>query len=51
MSNIWSKIYPDDQVKILFMLYCELDQAQQKILGSGDSLNETIYDESKNKYK
>ena len=32
MSNIWSKIHPDDQVKILFMLYCELEQEQQENL-------------------
>ena len=53
LSNIWSKIHPDDQIKIIFMFYCELEQGQQEDLFAflGDSLNETIYEESKNKCK
>ena len=53
LSNIWSKIHPDDQVKIIFMLYCELEQDQQENMFAflGDSLNATIYDESKKNCK
>ena len=42
LSNIWSKIHQDDQIKIIFMFYCELENLFAFL---GDSLNETVYQE------
>ena len=49
LSNIWSKIDNDDQIKMLFLHYSELEFEQQVNLFAflGNSLNQTFFEESK----
>ena len=45
LSIIWSKIHKDDQIKMLFLHYSELEFEQQVNLFAflGNSLNQTVY--------
>ena len=49
LSNIWSKFDNDDQIKMLFLHYSELEFEQQVNLSAflGNSLNQTVFEESK----
>ena len=50
VSNLWSTIHKDFQVKLLFLFYGDFDNAQQAdtLALLGNSLNESMYEASKN---
>ena len=53
ISNIWTRINLEDQVKMLFLFYNDLDLNQQSDLFSflGDSLNENIFKVTTDNFK
>ena len=53
VSNIWTQIDTEDQVKMLYMLYCDMGvEEQSKVFALlGQSLNHSILEASKDGYK